>query len=42
MTILNEEIKYPELKESIRIMNTQRIDSENIYLIEEGNKIGIN
>ena len=42
MTILNEEIKYPELKESIRIMNTQRSDSENIYLIEEGNKIGIN
>ena len=42
MAILNEEIKYPELKESIRIMNTQRIDSENIYLIEEGNKIGIN
>ena len=42
MTIINEEKKYRELKESIRMMNTQRSDSEKINLIEEGKKIGIN
>ena len=42
MTIINEEKKYRELKESIRMMNTQRSDSEKISLIEEGKKIGIN
>ena len=42
MTIINEEKKYRELKESIRIMNSQRSDTENINLIEEGKKIGIN
>ena len=38
MTILVED----ELKESIRMMNSQRGDSENTCLIEEGKKIGIN
>ena len=38
MTIINEEKKYRELKESIRIMNRQRSDAEKINLIEEGNK----
>ena len=28
MTILNEEKKYRELKESIRMMNSQRIDAK--------------
>ena len=42
MTIINEEKKYRELKESIRIMNSQRNDVEKISLIEEGKKIGIN
>ena len=42
MTIINEGKKYRELKESIRMMNTQRSDSEKINLIEEGKKIGIN
>ena len=42
MTILNEEKKYRELKESIRMMNSQRSDVEKVCLIEEGKKIGIN
>ena len=42
MTIINEEKKYRELKESIRMMNSQRSDSEKINLIEEGKKIAIN
>ena len=42
MTIINEEKKYRELKESIRMMNSQRSDTEKINLIEEGKKIGIN
>ena len=42
MVIINEEKKYQELKESIRMMNSQRSDSEKINLIEDGNKIGIN
>ena len=36
ITILNEEKKYRELKESIRMMNSQRSDVEKISLIEEG------
>ena len=32
MTILNEEKKYRELKESIRMMNSQRSDVEKISL----------
>ena len=35
MTILNEENKYWELKESIRMMNTQKSDAEKVSLIEE-------
>ena len=42
MTIMNEEKKYRELKEGIRMMNSQRSDVEKISLIEEGKKIGIN
>ena len=33
MTVLNEEKKYRELKESIRMMNSQRSDTEKINLI---------
>ena len=44
MTTLNEKKKYRELKESIRMMNSQRNDVEKISFIEEGKKkkIGIN
>ena len=42
MTILNEEKKYRELKESIRMMNSQRSDIEKICFMEEGKKISIN
>ena len=38
MTIINEEKKYRELKESIRMMNSQRRDTEKIDLIEEGKR----
>ena len=41
-TIIDEEKKYRELKESIRMMNSQRSNAERINLIEEGKKIGIN
>ena len=40
--IIDEEKKHRELKESIRMMNNQRSDTERINLIEEGEKIGIN
>ena len=33
--------KLSKIKKSIRMMKSQRSDSENIYLIEEGKKIGI-
>ena len=36
MTILNEEKKYRELKENIRMMNSYRSDAKKISLIEEG------
>ena len=36
--IINEEKKYRELKESIRIMNSQRSDAKDNDLIEEGKK----
>ena len=36
--VINEEKKYRELKESIRVMNSQRSDVEKVNLIEEGNK----
>ena len=39
MTIFNEEKNYRELKESIRLINSQKYDVEKISLIE-GNKIG--
>ena len=42
MIIISEEKKYWELKESIRMMNSQRSDAEKVNLIEEGKKIGIN
>ena len=42
MTIINEENKYQELKESIRIMNSQRSDTEKNNLIEEGKKLSVN
>ena len=42
MMIINEEKKYQELKESIRMMNSQRSHVEKIILIEEGEKIDIN
>ena len=38
MMIINEEKKYRELKESIRMMNNQRSDVEKINLIEDGKK----
>ena len=38
MTIINEERNYQELKENIRIMNSQVIDAEKINLIEEDKK----
>ena len=40
MTILNEQKKYWELKESIRMMNSQRNYAE-VSLVEEWKKIGI-
>ena len=36
--ILNEEKKYREPKERIRMMNSQRSDVEKVSLIEEGKK----
>ena len=40
--IINEEKKYRELKESIRMMNSHRSDAEKVSLVEESEKIGIN
>ena len=42
MTIINEEKNCRELKESIRIMNSQRSDTGKVNLVEEGKKIDIN
>ena len=36
--ILNEQTKYQELKESIRVMNSQRSDAEKVSLIEDSKK----
>ena len=36
--IINKEKNYRELKESIRMMNSQRSDAEKVNLIEEGKK----
>ena len=38
MTIINKETKYRELKESIRMMNSQKSNVEKINLIEEVQK----
>ena len=38
LTIINEEKKYRALKESIRLMNSQRSDVEKNNLIEEDEK----
>ena len=38
MTIINEEKKYRELKESVRMMNSQRSDVEKVSLIEKASK----
>ena len=38
ITIINEERKYRELKESIRMKNNQRGDTEKINLIEKVKK----
>ena len=37
--IINEDKKYRELKQSIRMMNSQRSDTEKINFIEEGKKL---
>ena len=42
MKLRNIEKKYRELKERIRMMNSQRSDAEKINLIEEGKRNGIN
>ena len=39
---MKKEKKYRELKENIRMTNSQRSDVEKVSLIEEGKKIGIN
>ena len=41
-TVIDEEKKYREIKESIRMMNNQKRHAEKISLIEQGKKIGIN
>ena len=41
-TIIDEEKKYRELKESIRMINIQRSDAEKVNLIEESKRIGVN
>ena len=42
MVIINEKKNYRELKECIKMMNSQRSDEEKINLIKEGKKISIN
>ena len=42
VTIINDKKKYRELKEIIKMMNSQRSDVEKVILIEEGKEIGIN
>ena len=39
MKIINEERDYRELKENIRIMKSQRSDTQKFNLVEEGKKI---
>ena len=38
VTIINEEKKCRELKENVRMMNSQRSNTERINLTEEGKK----
>ena len=40
--LLMKKIKYQELKESIRMMNSNRSHAEKVNLIEKGKKIYIN
>ena len=42
MTIIDEEKKYQEVKESTRMMNSQRSNTKKINLIEEGKNMGNN
>ena len=42
MTILDQEKKYRELRETIRMTNSQRSDAEKVSLIEKRKKIGTN
>ena len=37
-TIINEEKKYRQLKDTIRMMNSQRSCAEKVSLIEDGKK----
>ena len=39
MVIINEDKNYRDLTESIRMMNSQRSDTEKTNLIQEGKKI---
>ena len=39
---LKKKRKYRELKESVRMMNSQRSDVEKFSFIEESKRIGIN
>ena len=39
VTIIDEEKKHRKLKESIRLMNSQRSDAEKINLIEESKNL---
>ena len=39
-TTINENKKYRELKESIRMINSRKSDTKKINLIDEGKKIG--
>ena len=41
ITIINKEKNYREIKESIKMMKTQRNDTEKNYLIEERKRKGI-
>ena len=41
MKIINKERNYRELKESIRLMKSQRSDTEKNNLVEEVKKVGI-
>ena len=42
ITIIDEEKKYQEVKESTRMMNSQRSNTKKINLIEEGKNMGNN